>query len=317
MEKLMRALSKITLRLLFRPVIGSRLPISFQRRWATALTRVVGGPRGIERSEIWVGELSMTRLRRADADAVGAVDPSGRDAVLYLHGGGFEIGGGEMYVGFASRVAAVTGADVYLPDYRLAPEHPQPAPTDDAFAAYRSVLELGHDAARTAVVGDSAGGGIAVSTVRSLREMGLPDPAAMVLISPWLDLSLSGASIGTVGRRDPMLRRRWLECAARSHAAGLHLDDPRVSPLFADLHRLPPTLVQVGTEEILLDDSTRFADRAHAAGVEVELQRFDGLFHDFQLFARLLPSARDALADIAAFLERRLVSGGVAASPER
>jgi len=140
------------MRLCFRPVIGSRLPISFQRRWATTLTRIVGGPNGIERSEIWVGELSMTRLRRIDSGAVGAIDPGGRDAVLYVHGGGFEIGGGEMYVGFASWIATVTGADVYLPDYRLAPEHPQPAPTDDAFVAYRAVLELGHDPHRTAVI---------------------------------------------------------------------------------------------------------------------------------------------------------------------
>ncbi|KAB2857549.1 MAG: alpha/beta hydrolase, partial [Bauldia sp.] len=167
-----------------------------------------------------------------------------------------------------------------------------------------------HDPGRTAVVGDSAGGGIAVSTVRTLREMGLPGPAAMVLISPWLDLSLSGASVGLVGRRDPMLRREWLERAARSHAAGLHLDDPRISPLFADLRTLPPTLVQVSTDEILLDDSTRFADRAYAAGVEVELQRFDGLFHDFQVFARLLPSARGALDDIVAFLRRHYAAGG-------
>ena len=139
-----------------------------------------------------------------------------------------------MYVGLASWLASATGADVYLPDYRLAPEHPQPAPTDDLFAAYRAVLELGHDPERTAVAGDSAGGALAVSTVRSLREMGLPTPAAMVLISPWLDLSLSGASVARVGRRDPVLRREGLVGSARNHAGGLHLDDPRISPLFAD-----------------------------------------------------------------------------------
>jgi acetyl esterase/lipase len=309
METLLRTLSRISLRLFFRPVIGSRLPIGFQRRWAEAMTRLMGGARGIERSELWAGELSIRRLRPPGA-GVGPVDPSTRDAILYVHGGGFEIGGGEMYVGFASRIAAITGADVYLPDYRLAPEHPQPAPTDDAFAAYRAVLELGHDPRRTAVIGDSAGGGIAVSTVRSLREMGLPGPAAMVLISPWLDLSLSGASVGLVGRRDPMLRREWLERGARGHAGGLHLDDPRISPLFADLRTLPPTLVQVGTDEILLDDSTRFADRAYAAGVDVELQRFDALFHDFQVFAMLLRSSRGALDDIAAFLRRHFAADG-------
>ena len=305
MEKLLLAMSRLSLRLFFRPVVGSRLPIGFQRRWAAAITKVAGGPRGVVRSEIWVGELPVLRLRKAEPGSVGAVDPAERDAILYVHGGAFEIGGGDMYAGFASRLAAATGADVYLPDYRLAPEHTQPAPTDDVFAAYRAVLELGHRPGRTAVIGDSAGGGLSVSTVRSVREMGLPTPAALVLISPWLDLSLSGASVGLVGRRDPMLRRQWLEGAARDHAAGLHLDDPRISPLFAELRTLPPTLVQVGTDEILLDDSTRFADRAYAAGVEVELQRFDGMFHDFQLFAKLLGTSRGAIADIAAFLRRR------------
>jgi acetyl esterase/lipase len=309
MQSLLTALSRLSLRLFFKPVIGSRLPIGLQRRWAEAMTRVLGGAGGVERSELWAGELSIQRFRPAGA-GVGPVDPSARDAILYVHGGGYEIGGGGMYAGFATRIAALTGADVYLPDYRLAPEHSQPAPTDDAFAAYRAVLELGHDPRRTAVVGDSAGGGISVSTVRSLREMGLPGPAAMVLISPWLDLSLSGASVSLVGRRDPMLRREWLERGARGHAAGLHLDDPRVSPLFADLRTLPPTLVQVGTDEILLDDATRFADRAYAAGVAVELQRFDGLFHDFQLFALLLRSSRGALDDIAAFLRRHFAAGG-------
>ncbi|HET6829802.1 MAG TPA: alpha/beta hydrolase [Solirubrobacterales bacterium] len=305
MQGLLTALSRLSLRLFFKPVLGSRLPIRFQRRWVEAMTRILGGAGGIERSELWAGELSIRRLRRAGA-GVGPVDPSTRDAILYVHGGGFEIGGGETYVGFASWIAAVTGADVYMPDYRLAPEHPQPAPTDDAFAAYRAMLELGHDPRRTAVVGDSAGGGIAVSTVRSLREMGLPSPAAMVLISPWLDLSLSGASVGLVGDRDPMLSRRWLVGSARSHAGGLHLDDPRISPLFAELRTLPPTLVQAGTDDILLDDSTRFADRAYAAGVEVELQRFAGQFHDFQVFAGLLATSRGALDDVAAFLRRHL-----------
>ena len=305
MEKLLVALSRLSLRLFVKPVLGSRLPITFQRRWIAAITKAVGGPKGVERSEIWVGELPVLRLRRTDPDAVGAVDPAGRDAILYVHGGAFEIGGGDMYAGFASALAVATGADVYLPDYRLAPEHSQPAPTDDVFAAYRAVLELGHLPGRTAVVGDSAGGGLSVSTVRSVREMGLPTPAALVLISPWLDLSLSGASVGLVGRRDPMLKRDALAAAARDHAAGLHLDDPRISPLFAELRTLPPTLVQVGTDEILLDDSTRFADRAYAAGVEVELQRFDGMFHDFQLFAKLLGTSRGAIEDIAAFLRRR------------
>ncbi len=299
-------MSRLSLRLLFRPVVGSRLPLTFQRRWMAMLTRVIGGPGGIERSDLWVGSVPMSRLRKPSGDEVGPIDPAERDAVLYIHGGGFVIGGDGAYLGFASWIAEVTGADVYLPDYRLAPESPQPAPTDDLFAAYRAIVELGYEPGRIAVIGDSAGGALAVETVRSLPEMGVPSPAALVLISPWLDLSLSGASVATVGDRDPVLRRGWLDRSARDHAAGLHVDDPRISPLFADLRTLPPTLVQVGTDEILLDDSTRFVDRAHAAGVDVELQRFDGFWHDFQLYAKVLKPARGALTDIAAFLRRRM-----------
>jgi acetyl esterase/lipase len=270
------------------------------------LTRVIGGAGGIERSEIWVGSLPMLRLRPAPRDQLSPIVPAERDAILYIHGGGFVIGGDGAYAGFASWIAKATGADVYLPDYRLAPENPQPAPTDDLFAAYRAIVELGYEPGRIAVIGDSAGGALAVETVRSLPEMGVPSPAALVLISPWLDLSLSGASVATVGDRDPVLRRGWLDQSARDHAAGLLVDDPRISPLFADLRTLPPTLVQVGTDEILLDDSIRFADRAYAAGVDVELQRFDGFWHDFQIFALVLKPARGALEDIAAFLQRRL-----------
>ncbi len=306
MQALLKALSRLSLRLFFRPVVGSRLPLPFQRRWMAALTRVVPGPGGIEASDLWAGSVRISRFRKPLAGSVGPVDPAERDAVLFVHGGGFQVGGGDTYAGFAGWLAEVTGADVYMPDYRLAPEDPQPAPTDDLFAAYRSVIELGHDPGRLAVVGDSAGGALAVETIRSLGEMGVPSPAALVLISPWLDLSLSGPSVAAVGSGDPVLTPQWLHKAARDHAAGLRLDDPRISPLFAELRKLPPTLVQVGTDEILLDDSTRFADRAFAAGVEVELHRFDGFWHDFQMYAKFLTPARDALVDVGAFLDRRL-----------
>jgi epsilon-lactone hydrolase len=306
MQALLKALSRLSLRLFFRPIVGSGLPLPFRRRWMAALTRVVAGPGGIERSDLWAGSVRISRFRKPLAEAIGTIDPGDREAVVFVHGGAFQVGGGDTYAGFAGWLAEVTGADVYMPDYRLAPEDPQPAPTDDVFAAYRAVVELGHDPGRMAVVADSAGAALAVGTIRSLGEMGVPPPAAVVLISPWLDLSLSGPSVAAVGGRDPVLRADWLRRAARDHAAGLPSDDPRISPLFAELRRLPPTLVQVGTDEILLDDSTRFADRAFAAGVEVELQRFDGFWHDFQMYARYLTPARDALTDIAAFLERRL-----------
>lgn len=260
-------------------------------------------PRGIEQSDVWAGDIRMLRFR--EASGPGPSSPAGRQAVLYVHGGGFVTGSPEGYRGLAGWLARTTGADVYVPDYRLAPEHPHPAATDDLFTAYRGVLDLGHAPTATAVVADSAGAALAVSTVLSLPEMNVPSPAALALLSPWLDLTLTSASIAANARRDPMLRRSWLEQSARSHAGELRRSDQRVSPLFADLATLPPTLVQVGSDEILLDDSIRFADRAWAAGAEVELQRFEGWWHDFQTSAATLTVAREALEDVAAFLRRR------------
>lgn len=305
MQALLKTLTRLSLRVLLRPVLGSRLPIPLQRRWLALLTRGLGRARGVERQELSVGEVAMLRLRAGAAGPLGAAAPAERAAILYVHGGGFLLGGGEAYAGFASRIAAATGADVYLPDYRLAPEHPHPAPADDVFRAYSALLELGHQPGRTAIVADSAGGALAVSTALALPEMDVASPAALVLISPWLDLSLSGASVAANAGRDPVLRRRFLETGGRAHAGELRRSDPRISPLFASLGTLPPTLIQVGSDEILLDDSTRFADRAWAAGVEIELQRFEGLWHDFQTAAGALRVAREALDDIAAFLERR------------
>ena len=206
----------------------------------------------------------MTRLRKVGGGQLGAVDAAQRNAILYAHGGGFVVGGGDSYAGFAAWLAAATGADVYLPDYRLAPEHPQPAATDDLFAAYRAILELGHDPGRIAVVGDSAGGSPGGRRpCARCREMGVPSPAALVLISPWLDLSLSGASVGL--RRQPRsdaAPRGWLAAAARNTPAACTSTTRGSRRCSPTSRTLPPTLVQVGTDEILLDDSTRFADRA-------------------------------------------------------
>ena len=305
MQALLKAVIRLNLRLFLKPWIGSRLPLSLQRRLVSGLSRSAGRPKGVDQQELWVGDVRMLRLRAGADSLVGPTPLGERDAILFAHGGGFVAGGGSAFVGFAGWIAELTGADVYLPDYRLAPEHPFPAPIDDLFEAYRSMLELGHPSGRVAILGDSAGGALAVSTVLALPEMGLQSPAALVLLSPWLDLSLSGPSVALNARRDPMLTARFLESGARAHAGGLRLSDPQVSPLFSDLGALPPTLVQVGSDEILLDDSTRFAERASAAGAQVELQRFDGMFHDFQGAAGILKASREALADVASFLARR------------
>ena len=301
-QTILRALTRGYLRVFWKPLLGPPIPLGFTRRWQSLLAGVARPPRGVERRELDLGSIPALHLQ----DGAPAASPVERDAILLCHGGSFVAGGARTHAAFAAWIARATGADVYLPEYRLAPEHAHPAATDDLYATYRAVLALGHRPERTAVVGDSAGGALAVAMVRSLPEMNVPSPAALVLISPWLDLTLSSASITGNARRDPMLRRSYLEASAAAYAGGLSRSDPRISPLFADLRRLPPTLVQVGSDEILLDDSTRFADRAYAAGVDVELQRFDGWWHDFQALAGSLDGAREALEDLAAFLRRRL-----------
>ena len=292
------------LRAFFKPFIGPPFPVGFQRRWLSVLSASARPPKGIERSDVWAGEVRIVRHR--EAQGLGPTEPASRDAIVLVHGGGFVAGSVDGYAGLAGWIAKTTGADVFLPDYRLAPEHPHPAPTDDVFAAYRSILELGYSPRRTSVVADSAGATLAVATVGALPEMNVPSPAALVLISPWLDLTLTSASITANARRDPMLRRSWLEQSAVGYAGGLRRSDSRISPLFGNLSTLPPTLIQVGSDEILLDDSIRFADRAWAAGAEVELQRFEGWWHDFQASAGTLRPARDALVDVSSFLKRRL-----------
>ena len=301
MQRFLELITRFTLRLVVRPIIqNTRLSFATQRRLAALFGRTLPFPGEVEVSELEAGGCRVHRIAPP-----GPRDPATTPAILFAHGGGFVIGGFETHGALAARLAIASGADVYMPDYRLAPEHPAPAPSDDLFAAWRLILERGHDPARTAIAGDSAGGTLAITTSRAIREMGGPRPAAMALISPVTDLSASGNSIVTNERHDVLLSPAWLRLGCRAHAGRLSLTDPEISPLFGDLSRLPPTLVQVAECEVLLDDGVRFADRAWAAEVEVELQRFPGLWHDFQLSAGILRVADEAIADIGGFLRRR------------
>ncbi len=298
-DAVLRHIFRVMLRLFYKPFLGPPFPVAFQRRFMELATRILPPPAEVDREQLRGPGAPVTRF------GIGGGDPALRPAVLWAHGGGFVIGSPSTHAGFAGHLAQAAGADVYLPDYRLAPEHPWPAATDDFFSAYTAMLARGHDPARVAIGGDSAGGAIAILTALSLAEMDVPAPAALVLLSPVTDLGLSGPSVVSKRRAEPLLRTDWLAPSYRAWAGPLALSDGRVSPLYADLAGLPPTLVQVGEDEILLDDSVRFADRAWAKGVQVELQRFAGAWHDFQLQAGLLADSRAAVGDIAAFLRRR------------
>lgn len=222
-------------------------------------------------------------------------------AVLYLHGGAYALGAAALSVGLAQDVARRARAPVVSVDYRLAPEHPFPAALDDALDAYRALLQRAAPG-EVAVVGESAGGGLAAAMLTSLGAANLPQPASAVLLSPWADLSLSGGSLTVRAATDPFLTPGGLRIRAADYLRGADPCSPRVSPVFADLTGLPPLLIQVGTHEILLDDAVRLAERAAAFDVPVRLQVWPGLPHVFQGYASTVDDAAAALDVVGSFL---------------
>jgi len=235
--------------------------------------------------------------------AAGQADPNG--AILYLHGGGYAFCGPGTHRLLAYNLSATTGMPCLLPDYRLAPEHPYPAALEDAVAAYGWLRGKNHPAERIAVAGDSAGGGLTVATVLRLQQLGQPLPGAIACLSPWTDLTMSGASINTKADTDPMVQRASLErCAQWYLGDGGDRTDPLASPLHGDLSGLPPILIQVGSEEVLLDDAARLAARAAEAGATVDYACWDGMFHVWHLYAPMLSEGRDAIAQIGDFLKQ-------------
>ncbi len=228
-------------------------------------------------------------------------------AIFYFHGGGFRIGSVASHRELIAQIAVASGCRALAINYRLAPEHRFPAALDDALAAYDWMLDRGLEPANIAFAGDSAGGNLVLAAMLALRERKLPPPGAGVLMSPWTDLAATGASYMTRAEADPIHQRPMILALAKNYL-GDQGDprDPLASPLRADLKGLPPLLIQVGDRETVLDDSTIFADKARAAGVEVDLEVWDGMIHVFQMFGAELPEAGQAIASIARFLDRNL-----------
>ena len=237
-------------------------------------------------------------LRLEPPDATGAT-------LLYLHGGGYVIGSARSGAGLGTALARRTGAVAYSLDYRLAPEHPFPAALEDGIAAYRALL-AGHEAEQVVVAGDSAGAGLALALLVSARDEGLPQPAAVALMSPWVDLTLAGESLHAKEAEDAIFDASDVAESASRYLGGHDAADPRVSPLLADLSGLPPLLVQVGTNEVLLDDATRLAARAAAAHLDVTLEVVARAPHVFQHFAGRLDEADRALDRAGRFLASHL-----------
>jgi len=225
--------------------------------------------------------------------------------LLYVHGGGYVIGSPRSHIAMVANLARRASATATVIEYRLAPEHVYPAAVEDCIAAYRAlVAEV--DPALVTIAGDSAGGGATLSTLCALRDAGDPLPGAAYLLSPWTDLTGSGESVITRADADPMIDGSKIAEAGRVYAGDVPLDDPGVSPLFADLSGLPPMLIQTGMDEVLLSDTTRLAERAREAGVEVTLDLAEGMWHVYPAFAPLVPEATEALVRAAVFMRSRV-----------
>jgi acetyl esterase/lipase len=232
-------------------------------------------------------------------------------AILYLHGGGYAIGSIATHRYLMQQIAQASGARVLGIDYRLAPENPFPGAVEDAVTAYKWMLAQGLDPQRIAIGGDSAGGGLTIATLLALRDRGVALPGAAAVLSPWTDLAGTGASVKTKAAEDPMVSEPGLRAMADAYLAGADARNPLASPQYARLDGLPPILIQVGTAEILLDDATRLAQRARAAGVEVELEEWEDMVHVFQMFPSLAESA-PAIAKIGDFVRTRTTSATAA-----
>lgn len=256
------------------------------------------------------GKLPAPKDVEYRADTVGGIAgewvtqaglPEAAPVLLYLHGGGYLACSPKTHRPITGAFAKA-GLRVWVPDYRLAPEHPFPAAVEDAEATWHGLIARGYTAANIGVAGDSAGGGLALALMLALRDGKHALPAAAVLFSPWTDLTATGESIKTNAKRDAMFHAPGTAEGARYYLGAADARTPLASPLFADLHGLPPLLIHAGDREILRDDSTRLTKKARAAGVCVEERIWPVVPHVWQL-ASFVPEARESLKRAAEFLK--------------
>ena len=236
---------------------------------------------------------------------VPGTDPS--RVLVFFHGGGYCSGSIRSHRRMATEAGRAAGVRLLAVGYRLAPEHPFPAARDDALTAWHWLGKQGIDAAHIAVGGDSAGANLSVALINQLRADSEELPACAWLVSPWTDLTMSGPTMTTKDAVDPLMHKGYLQELANAYVpAGMESNDPRISVLYADLHGLPPALIQVGSDETLLDDASRFATAAGAADVPVTLEIWPYMIHAWHLWNAHLDAGRRALASAAAFIRRHL-----------
>jgi epsilon-lactone hydrolase len=237
------------------------------------------------------------------AEWITATNAAPDRVILYLHGGGYVMGSIDTHRELVARLSKAAQARALALDYRLAPEHPFPAAVDDSITAYRWLLAQGYKPGRIVVAGDSAGGGLAVSTLLALRDIGAPAPAGAACISPWVDFEAEGESMTSRAAQDPLVSREMILNIAKMYVGEKgNLREPLAAPINATLNDLPPLFIQVGDAETLLDDSTRLADHAEKAGIDVTLQIWDEMPHVWHLAAPVLPEGQAAIEKIGEFV---------------
>jgi monoterpene epsilon-lactone hydrolase len=292
------AVMRLGARQLGRRCLNPALPWDVQRRRLDQLTGTAILPRGTDVADEVIGGV------RSDVVTVSAKGPSAaRPTVVHFHGGGYCVGSTRTTRSWAAHLSAAAGCRVILPEYRLAPEHPYPAALDDARTVIGALIAE-EKAGSLVISGDSAGGGLALALLLSMRDEGLELPAGCILLSPWLDLACDRRATPELVRRDVLLTPEWLDACARAYAAEAAASDPQVSPLNAAHGGLPPLLVQAGTDEILAPDAESLAASASGSGVDVTYTRWPRMWHDFALQPGMLAAADSAVAQAAWFVAK-------------
>jgi acetyl esterase/lipase len=298
MTSLRARLVRRTTRAFFKTIDAEKADVHAMRKTWHSAARVLWTPSKVA--------VEQTRIHGLNAEWLTPKGCPDDKLLLYLHGGAYVMGNCATHRQMVSHLAKLAGIKALLPEYRLAPEHPFPSAIDDAVGLYRSLLANGYAAKNIVIAGDSAGGGLTMATLLSLRDAGDPLPAAACLLSPWLDLAATGDSMTTRARKDPWFQPEDMPIVAAYYCREDEITNPLVSPVYADLSGLPPLYIQVGEDEILLSDSTRAADKVRAAGGEVDIEIWPGMWHVFQAFLVQVPESKKAVKKIGAYVRRAL-----------
>ncbi len=299
-ERINAGFLRRVLRTCFRTLIGPPFGSGSQRLIVGLLARLMPGRGGTSRS--------LTETGGVKTEVVSPKSGESGGVILYIHGGAFCLGGAATHRGVTTHLAVNSGMPVWVPEYRLAPEHPYPAALDDVLSAYHGLINQGYNPNKIVIAGDSAGGMLALAIAIRLRDRGQAAPAGLMLISPVTDTKLQGSSLLAERGKDPMIRQGWLEQGVRWYNCPPEALEHR--PLEVDLSGLPPMLIQVGDQEILLSNSTRLAEHAKHCGVACQLEIHTSRWHVFHLQSFYLRSAVKALQTLGAFARSRVAGEG-------